>query len=114
MPKLTTCHTGAQRGSHRGLKQRLEQFVDRVLAGPSEAQAGQRYASLGERKQPRRIRQQIERGLRARLSLLGQGAQAALANRNQRDFRGGKEAVEQQHGGQNHETIGHTRAKTRR
>ena len=52
----------------------------------------------------------VQRGLRAGLSFLGQRAQAALANRNQRDFRGGKEAVEQQHGGQDHETIGHTRA----
>ncbi len=59
---------------HDGMKQRLEQFVDGILSGPSQAETGQRDAGLGERKQPGWIRQQIQRGLRARLTLLGQRA----------------------------------------
>ncbi len=48
------------------------------------------------------------------LSFFGQRPQAAFANRNQRDFRGSEKAVQQQHGGQDYEAIGHTRAKPRR
>ena len=94
------------------MNERLEQLVDRILPGPSQAETGQRDAGLRERKQAGRIRQQIQRGLRPGLSLLGQRAQAALANRNQRHFGGSEKAVEQQHGGQDDETIGHTRANS--
>ena len=59
---------------HERLNQRLEQLIDGILAGPSQAQTGERDAGLGERKQPGWIRQQIERGLRADLSLFGQRA----------------------------------------
>jgi hypothetical protein len=51
-------------GQQDRMNQRLEQFVDRVFSGPAQAETGQRDAGLGERKQPGRIRQQIQRGLR--------------------------------------------------
>ncbi len=112
MAKLTPCHTGCPARHHHGMQQFLEQLINGVFSRPPQAQTGQRDAGLRQREQPRRIGQQIQRGLRTGLTFLGQRTQAAFAHRNQRHFGGGEEAVQQQHGGQNDEAIGHRQSKT--
>ena len=99
---------------YQRMKRRLQQLVDAVFAGPPQAEAGERHSRLRHGKQTRWICKQSERRLRAHVSLFGQRAQSALAYRHQRDLGCGEEPVEQQHRGQNHEAVGHKRARTRR
>ncbi len=89
------------------MRQPDHQFVNRVFAGPSQPQAGQRYAHLRHRKQPRRFRQQIQSRLRRTHSTLGQGAQLALAYRYQRHLRRREEAVQHQNQSQDQQPKGH-------
>ena len=77
-----------------------DQLVDGIFARPTQSQAGESHADLRDREQTRRIGQQIQRGLRAHLALIGQRSQPALANRDQRHFRRREEAVERQDDGQ--------------
>src|SRR5579883_1049562 len=76
------------------MKDPIKDGEQRVLAGPAQAQAGEGHAHLRHRLQPLRLRQQVERGLRARAPLLGHLAQARMTHRKQGHFRAGKESVD--------------------
>src|SRR5437763_919841 len=78
-------------------EQRTESFDQQVVngpfAGPSEAESRQCHAHLRHREQPLRLRQQVQRGLCAYISLIGQLAQFRLPGGQQANFRGREKSV---------------------
>ena len=86
------------------MEQPQQHLVNGVFAGPSQPQAGQRYAHLGDAEQASRIRQQAQRGARRSAAFLRQLLQARPPHRHQRHFRGREKAV-QQHDGDQTESV---------
>lgn len=96
------------------MKCRNQYSIERVFARPAQTQARQRDADLSHRKQPPRIRQQIECGMRAGVSLFRHLAQPRRPHRKQRDLSAREKSIDrdQQNDQQNAQWgISHVRTR---
>ena len=78
----------------QGRNQPDQNVVDGVLAGPPQAEAGQRHTYLGHRQETPRIGQKIERRLRAGIAFRGHLAEPRMTHRKQRNLSAREEAVD--------------------
>ena len=72
----------------------MKQRVERVFAGPAQAETGQRDADLGDGEEFFRMREKGERDVGAGVAFFGEMAQAGIAHREQRHFGCGEEGVD--------------------
>ncbi len=75
------------------MEHRHDERVERILADPAQAEAGERHADLRDREQPLGVGQQIQSCLCAGVAFLGELLEPGFAHRNQSYFRGGKERI---------------------
>jgi hypothetical protein len=86
---------GGPRGQN-GMEKRHEQRVERVLAGPAEAEAREGDADLRDGEQFLRLSEKRESDFGARVSFFGEMAEAGIAHRKQCDLRRGEEGVDRE------------------